>query len=74
MPYRGRSVYIPHDEWTKQEKYAVGNSWLVEYINAVDEWYAESMDNNHCQWAGATPFPSLVAAIANHTLSQLIKP
>ena len=39
--YRGRSVYAPPPAWTVEERRALANSVLVEYVNTFDAWYAD---------------------------------
>ena len=31
-PYHGQVIYSPPPNWTQPQKFAVANSWLVEYV------------------------------------------
>lgn len=39
-PYAGQRVYSPPSNWTRDERAALANSILVEYVNLADTWYS----------------------------------
>lgn len=39
VPYAGQLVYSPPSNWTRDDRAALANSILVEYVNLVDTWY-----------------------------------
>eukprot|EP00042_Codosiga_hollandica_P028613 m.151372 g.151372 ORF g.151372 m.151372 type:complete len:529 (+) comp52822_c0_seq4:148-1734(+) len=49
-PYAGSLIYSPPLNWTAQDHQNLSNSWLVEYVNNVDNWYSE--DATNCTDAG----------------------
>jgi len=51
IPYAGSLVYSPPLDWTLEEHRTLSNSWLVEYVNIVDNWYSPT--NSRCINAGA---------------------
>lgn len=38
-PYKGQQIYSPPPDWTLEQHRSLANSWLVEYVNIVDNWY-----------------------------------
>ena len=53
-PYAGRSVYAPPASWSAEQRAAVANSVLVEYLNTFDIWYAPTVPAGD---GGPIPFP-----------------
>ena len=53
LPYLGQQIYSPPLNWTREQHRHLANSWLVEYVNAVDSFYSEEAD--HCENAGPPP-------------------
>jgi len=53
VPYAGHLVYSPPLNWTVQQHHALSNSWLVEYVNIVDNWYSPT--ETDCINAGGAP-------------------
>ena len=51
QPYAGEGgLYFPPQVWTREQKRAVANSWLVEVRNNVDGW---GPSTSHCTDVGA---------------------
>ena len=52
----GQLAYAPPSAWSREQRRALANSILVEYVNTHDQWYAPKPAGKPCQWVHGTHF------------------